>query len=39
MKTKSLLYQKQLAATFAKILGLQFTADHPVADPIQSVYQ
>jgi hypothetical protein len=39
IKTKSLLYQKQLAATFAKILGLQFTADHPVADPIQSVYQ
>lgn len=31
------LYQKQLAATFAKILGLTFTANHPVAEPIESV--
>ena len=31
------LYQKQLAATFAKLLGLDFTANHPVAEPIESV--
>jgi Type I phosphodiesterase / nucleotide pyrophosphatase len=31
------LYQKQLAATFAKLLGLNFTANHPVADPIESI--
>ena len=28
------IYQKQLAATFAKLLGFQFTANHPVAEPI-----
>ena len=27
-------YQKQLAATMAKLLGLHYTAEHPVADPI-----
>ena len=31
------IYQKQLAATFAKLLGLTFTANHPVAEPIESV--
>jgi len=31
------LYQKQLAATFAKLLGLNFKANHPVAEPIESV--
>lgn len=30
-------YQKQLAATFAALLGLNFTANHPVADPIPSI--
>jgi hypothetical protein len=30
-------YQKQLAATFAALLGLNFTANHSVADPIQSI--
>jgi hypothetical protein len=28
-------YQKQLAATLCGLLGLKFTADHPVAQPIQ----
>ncbi|MEP6927045.1 MAG: alkaline phosphatase family protein [Ginsengibacter sp.] len=39
MKNKNVLYQKQLAATFAKVLGFTFTADHPVADPIESIYK
>ena len=33
------LYQKQLAATFAAILGLHFTANHPVALPIENIYK
>lgn len=28
------LYQKQLAATMAKLLGLTFTADHPIGEPV-----
>lgn len=32
------LYQQQLAATFGKLLGFNFTADHPVAPPIQTIY-
>ncbi|OYU55755.1 MAG: phosphoglyceromutase [Chitinophagaceae bacterium BSSC1] len=30
-------YQKQLAATFSALLGLNFTANHPVAEPIKSI--
>jgi hypothetical protein len=33
------LYQKQIAATIAKLLGFTFTAPHPVADPIQSIIE
>lgn len=33
------LYQQQLAATFAKLLGLTFTANHSVAAPIESIYK
>jgi Type I phosphodiesterase / nucleotide pyrophosphatase len=39
IKTPGLLYQKQLAATFAKLLNFTFTADHPVAAPIESIYK
>ncbi|GAB2837178.1 alkaline phosphatase family protein [Ferruginibacter profundus] len=39
VKTANTLYQKQLAATFAKLLGFNFTAAHPVADPIESIYK
>ena len=39
MKTDSPLYQKQLAATFAKLLGFSFTANHPVAEPVQTIYK
>lgn len=34
VKTAMQVYQKQFAATFANILGLQFTANHPVAAPL-----
>ena len=39
MKNKNVLYQKQLAATFAKVLGFTFTANHPVAEPVESIYK
>jgi hypothetical protein len=39
VKTETLLYQKQLAATFAKLLGFTFTANHTVAAPIESIYK
>ena len=39
VKTESTLYQKQLAATFATLLGFTFTAMHPVANPIESIYK
>jgi len=39
MKNKGLLYQEQLAATFAKVLGFTFEANHPVAPPIESIYK
>ncbi|MEO8111213.1 MAG: alkaline phosphatase family protein [Ginsengibacter sp.] len=35
----SVLYQQQLAATFAKLLGFTFTANHTVAAPIESIYK
>jgi hypothetical protein len=39
IKTSGLLYQKQLAATFARLLNLNFTAGHPVAAPIETIYK
>jgi hypothetical protein len=33
------LYQEQLAATFAKVLGFTFTAKHPIAEPITTIYK
>ena len=39
VKTENTLYQKQLAATFAQLLGFSFTAAHPVANPIESIYK
>ncbi len=33
------LYQQQLAATFAKLLGLSYSADHPIAPPIEKIYK
>ena len=39
IETKEVLYQDQLAATFAKILGLNFTSNHPVTQPIEGIYK
>src|SRR5665647_518190 len=39
MKNKNVLYQEQLAATFAKLLGFTFTANHPIAEPITTIYK
>jgi len=39
VKTAGQLYQKQLAATFAQLLNLNFNTEHPVADPIKSIYK
>ncbi len=38
VKTPMQLYQKQIAATMAKLLGFTFTANHPVAEPISIIY-
>lgn len=39
LTTPGLFYQQQVAATIAGLLGFRFTAEHPVADPITSLYQ
>ncbi len=39
LRNHNQLYQKQLAATIAKLLGFDFTASHPIAEPIKSIYQ
>lgn len=38
LKQPALVYQEQVAATLAQLLGYRFTAEHPVADPIQVLY-
>lgn len=37
IKTETQIYQKQFAQTIASLLGLKFTAEHPVADAIPGV--
>jgi hypothetical protein len=37
VKTAGQLYQKQVAATVARLLSLNFTSNHPVAEPIANV--
>ena len=39
LKTPGQLYQKQIAATIAQLLGFTFTANHPVGDPVNSIYK
>lgn len=39
VKISNTLYQMQLAATISSLLSLNFTADHPVAQPIYSIYK
>lgn len=38
MKTNVQLYQKQYAQTFAKLLGLNFTCEHPVAPELKEIF-
>ncbi len=38
VKTPEQLFHKQYAATIAALLGFKFTAEHPVAEPIQELY-
>jgi bisphosphoglycerate-independent phosphoglycerate mutase (AlkP superfamily) len=38
-KLVQVLFQKQLAATLAALLGFTFTAEHPIAAPIESIYK
>lgn len=38
IKKSETIFQDQLAATFAQLLGYSFTAEHPVAPPIRSIY-
>ncbi|HVU93696.1 MAG TPA: hypothetical protein VHE34_00660 [Puia sp.] len=35
VKTPGQVYQQQYAQTIARLLGLHFTANHPIADPIK----
>ena len=37
IKTHTQIYQNQFAQTIASLLGLQFTAEHPVANEISSI--
>lgn len=37
VKTPGQLYQQQIAATIARLLGMHFTSNHPVAEPIVNV--
>lgn len=32
------LYQKQLTQTMARMLGVRFTADHPIAEPVEAIW-
>jgi hypothetical protein len=36
VKTPAQYFQKQFAQTIANLMGYNFTAEHPVADPIKS---
>ncbi|BBE18375.1 hypothetical protein AQPE_2537 [Aquipluma nitroreducens] len=38
VKTTEQLYQRQYAATIAALLGLEFTAEHPMGKPIWDIY-
>lgn len=38
IKSTEQFYQKQYAATIAALLGLKFTAEHPVGEPIKELF-
>jgi len=37
IKTQSLFFQKQFAQAIASLLGLKFSAEHPVAEEIPGI--
>jgi hypothetical protein len=39
IKISMQLYQKQIAATIAQLLGFTFKANHPVADPVTAIFK
>ena len=39
MKTNIQIYQKQFAQTFAYLLGLKFSCEHPVANEVKEVFE
>ncbi len=39
VKTDNQLYQKQIAATIAQLVGFTFKAEHPVGEPITTIYK
>jgi len=39
VKTDGQIYQKQFAQTISQLIGINFTAPYPVAEPVQSVLQ
>jgi hypothetical protein len=39
IKTKDLLYQRQIATTIAALLRLEFKPNHPVMKPISTIYK
>ena len=38
MKINETLYQRQIATTIAALLGFNFKPDHPVMEPISTIY-
>jgi len=38
IKTNATIYQRQIATTLAALLGLSFKPDHPVMEPISTIY-
>jgi hypothetical protein len=39
MKGQAQLYQDQFAQTAARLMGFKFTANHPVGEPVQTVFK
>jgi hypothetical protein len=39
MKMPAQLYQRQIATTIAKLLGLNFKPAHPVQEPVETVFK
>jgi len=39
LKTEMQLYQQQFAQTFAQLMGYTYSANHPIAEPILTVFK